>query len=170
MALRHRRRPGAHEPTPRGGSDRCATAATTFGVLALALTVLLKVACLARFGSATGLLVLIAVHAVSRAAIAIHCSPCRRCAATGSARGPASRPTTTSQLAVGIGVVLAFLLLLGKGILVALFAPLLRRRSRLGPALWIARRIGGYTGDTLGAVQQIAEITFLVIAALLIAR
>ena len=35
---------------------------------------------------------------------------------------------------------------------------------------WIAERIGGYTGDTLGAVQQKAEIAFLVVAALFIAH
>jgi len=33
---------------------------------------------------------------------------------------------------------------------------------------WIAARLGGYTGDTLGAVQQKAEIAFLVVAALLL--
>ena len=33
---------------------------------------------------------------------------------------------------------------------------------------WIAQRLGGYTGDTLGAVQQKAEIAFLIVAALLI--
>ena len=33
---------------------------------------------------------------------------------------------------------------------------------------WIAQRLGGYTGDTLGAVQQKAEIAFLVVAALLL--
>jgi adenosylcobinamide-GDP ribazoletransferase len=26
--------------------------------------------------------------------------------------------------------------------------------------LWYARRLGGYTGDTLGATQQITEVTF----------
>jgi len=35
---------------------------------------------------------------------------------------------------------------------------------------WIARRLGGYTGDTLGAVQQKAEIAVLVVAALMLAR
>jgi adenosylcobinamide-GDP ribazoletransferase len=32
----------------------------------------------------------------------------------------------------------------------------------------VARRLGGYTGDTLGAVQQKAEVVFLVVAALFI--
>ena len=42
----------------------------TFGMLALALSVLIKVACLASFSGATGLVVLIAAHALSRATIA----------------------------------------------------------------------------------------------------
>src|SRR6516164_1644549 len=42
----------------------------TFGVLALALSVLIKVACLAQFSGATGLVVLIAAHALSRAVLA----------------------------------------------------------------------------------------------------
>jgi adenosylcobinamide-GDP ribazoletransferase len=33
---------------------------------------------------------------------------------------------------------------------------------------WVAKRLGGYTGDTLGAVQQKAEVVFLVVAALFI--
>ena len=42
----------------------------TFGVLALALSVLIKVACLAQFSGATGLVVLIGAHALSRAVLA----------------------------------------------------------------------------------------------------
>ena len=142
----------------------------TFGVLALALTVLLKVACLAKFGSSTGLVVLIAAHAVSRAAIAIPLLALSPVRSDGLGARTGKPSDNDVWLAVGIGVVLAFLLLLGKGILVALFAPLLAVAAAWVAALWIAERIGGYTGDTLGAVQQIAEIVFLVIAALLIAR
>src|SRR5207237_5288901 len=43
----------------------------TFGVLALALWVLIKVACLAQFSGATGLVVLIAQHELSRAGLAL---------------------------------------------------------------------------------------------------
>jgi adenosylcobinamide-GDP ribazoletransferase len=73
-------------------------------------------------------------------------------------------------LTVGIGVALAFLLLLGKGFFVAILAPLAAVASAWAASHWIAKRLGGYTGDTLGAVQQKAEIVFLVVAALLIAR
>ena len=89
---------------------------------------------------------------------------------TGWARGSASRPTTTSGSTIGIGAVLAFLLLLGKGFFVALLAPLAAVAAAWFASHWIARRLGGYTGDTLGAVQQKAEIVFLVVAALFIGR
>ena len=88
----------------------------------------------------------------------------------GSARRSASRPTTTSGSTIGIGAVLAFLLLLGKGFFVALLAPIAAIAAAWFASRWIAQRIGGYTGDTLGAVQQSAEIAFLVVAALFISR
>ena len=142
----------------------------TFGVLAIALSVLVKVACLAPFSGATGLVVLISAHALSRAVIAYPLL----------AFGPAQdnglgarvgKPTDNDVwLAIGIGAALAFLLLLGKGLFVALLAPLAAVAAAWGASQWIAKRLGGYTGDTLGAVQQVAEIAFLVVAAFFIAR
>ena len=140
----------------------------TFGVLAMALSVLVKVACLAQFGSATGLVVLIGAHALSRAVIAyplLAFSPVR----ADGLGVRAGKPTDNDVwLTIGIGAVLAFLLLLGKGFFAALLAPLAAVAAAWYATRWIADRIGGYTGDTLGAVQQKAEIAFLVVAALLI--
>jgi len=142
----------------------------TFGVLALALSVLVKVACLAQFGGATGLVVLISAHALSRAAIAyplLAFSP----AQDNGLGARVGKPTDNDVwLAIGIGAALAFLLLLGKGLFVAILAPVAAVATAWGASQWIAKRIGGYTGDTLGAVQQAAEIAFLVVAALFIAR
>jgi len=39
---------------------------------------------------------------------------------------------------------------------------------RLLAALWFRHRIGGYTGDCLGAVQQVGELTFLLTALALV--
>jgi len=134
----------------------------------LALSVLVKVACLAQFGSATGLVVLIGAHALSRAVIAyplLAFSPVR----ADGLGVRAGKPTDNDVwLTIGIGAVLAFLLLLGKGFFAALLAPLAAVAAAWYATRWIADRIGGYTGDTLGAVQQKAEIAFLVVAALLI--
>jgi adenosylcobinamide-GDP ribazoletransferase len=51
---------------------------------------------------------------------------------------------------------------------VAILAPLAVLASAWFTSHWVARRLGGYTGDTLGAVQQKAEVVFLVVAALFI--
>jgi adenosylcobinamide-GDP ribazoletransferase len=140
----------------------------TFGVLALALSVLIKVACLAQFGAATALVVLIGAHAVSRAVLAwplLAFSPVH----SDGLGAQAGKPTDNDVwLTIALGAVLAFLLLLGKGFFVALLAPLGAIAAAWAASRWIADRIGGYTGDTLGAVQQKAEIAFLIVAALLI--
>lgn len=142
----------------------------TFGVLALALGVLIKVACLAQFGAATGLVVLISAHALSRSVLAyplLAFSPVH----DNGLGSMAGKPTDNDVwLTIAIGAGLAFLLLLGKGLFVAILAPLAVMASAWFATHWIAKRLGGYTGDTLGAVQQKAEIVFLVVAALFIGR
>ena len=140
----------------------------TFGVLALALSVLVKVACLAQFSGPTGLVVLIGAHALSRAVIALPLlfySPVHVDGLGAQVGKPADNDV---WLTIGIGAALAFLLLLGKGFFVALVAPIVTIAVAWAASRWIAQRIGGYTGDTLGAVQQKAEIAFLVVAALFI--
>jgi adenosylcobinamide-GDP ribazoletransferase len=140
----------------------------TFGVLALALSVLIKVACLAQFAGGTGLVVLIAAHALSRAVLAyplLAYAPVHQ----DGLGAQAGKPTDNDVwLTIGIGAVLAFVLLIGKGFFAAILAPVAAIASAWFASRWIAERIGGYTGDTLGAVQQKAELVFLVVAALLI--
>jgi adenosylcobinamide-GDP ribazoletransferase len=53
---------------------------------------------------------------------------------------------------------------------VALLAPIVSIAVAWFASRWIAERIGGYTGDTLGAVQQKAELAFLVVATLMISH
>jgi adenosylcobinamide-GDP ribazoletransferase len=142
----------------------------TFGVLALALSVVVKVACLAQFGGGTGLAVLIATHAMSRAVLAyplLAFSPVRK-----DGLGVlAGKPTDNDVwLSVGIGAAIAVVLLIGHGLLVSIPAPLAVMAATWFGARWIAQRIGGYTGDTLGALEQKAEMVFLVVAALFIAH
>ena len=92
----------------------------TFGVLALALSVLIKVACLAQFSGATGLVVLIGAHALSRAVLAYPLLAYAPVHADGLG-AQAGKPTDNDVwLTIGIGAALAFLLLLGKGFFVAI--------------------------------------------------
>ena len=142
----------------------------TFGVLALALTVLIKVACLAQFSGSTGLVVLISAHALSRAVLAYPLLAYAPVHSDGLG-AQAGKPTDNDVwLTIAIGAAIAFLLLLGKGLFVAILAPAAAIAATWFASRWIAARIGGYTGDTLGAVQQKAEIAFLIVAALLIAH
>ena len=142
----------------------------TFGVLALVLSVLIKVACLAQFSGATGLVVLMAAHALSRAVLAYPLLAYAPVHDDGLG-AQVGKPTDNDVwLTVAIGAALAFLLLLGKGFFVALLAPAAAIAAAWFASRWIAQRIGGYTGDTLGAVQQKAEIAVLVVAALMLAR
>jgi adenosylcobinamide-GDP ribazoletransferase len=139
----------------------------TFGVLALALTVLVKVACLAQFSAGTGLVVLIGAHTLARAVLALPLlfySPVQADGLGAMAGKPSDNDVWT---AIGIGAAIAFVLLVGKGLVVAVLAPALTIAAAWYASRWIARRIGGYTGDTLGAVEQKAELAFLLVAALL---
>ena len=57
-----------------------------------------------------------------------------------------------------------------KSFFAAILAPLAVMAAAWFAARWIAAKIGGYTGDTLGAIEQKAELVFLVVAALFIAH
>ena len=140
----------------------------TFGVLALVLSVLIKVACLAQFSGATGLVVLIAAHALSRAVLAYPLLAYAPVHADGLGAMAGKPSDQDVWLTIVLGAALAFLLLFGKGLLVAIVAPAAALAAAWVASQWIARRLGGYTGDTLGAVQQKAEIAVLVAAALLL--
>jgi adenosylcobinamide-GDP ribazoletransferase len=140
----------------------------TFGVLALALSVLIKVACLAQFSGSTGLVVLIGAHALSRATLAYPLLAFSPVHADGLG-AQAGKPTDNDVwLTLAIGAGLAFILLLFKGFFAAILAPAISIFAAWFASRWIAERLGGYTGDTLGAVQQKAEMVFLIVCALLI--
>jgi adenosylcobinamide-GDP ribazoletransferase len=112
--------------------------------------------------------VLISAHALSRAVLAYPLLAFSPVHADGLG-ATVGKPTDNDVwITIGIGAGLAFLLMLGKGLLVALLAPLAVLASAWFTSHWVAKRLGGYTGDTLGAVQQKAEVVFLVVAALFI--
>ena len=153
-----------------GGQDRDHALAVmrdsrlgTFGVLAIVLSVLLRTAALARIGDAVHSgLALIAAHAASRGALPV----AMRVMAPARADGlgvEAGRPGAPAAIAAVTISVLTSL---------AAFGPI-RGAIALGAAgaavfaagALAQRRIGGYTGDVLGAFQQIGEIVVLLTAA-----
>jgi adenosylcobinamide-GDP ribazoletransferase len=128
----------------------------TFGALALILSVGLRVCSLPHVLDAAASLV--AVHALSRGWLPwLMCrdSPAR---ANGLAAGAGKPEAGTALWAAGLGIAVAVLAL---GLMAGLMAA--SALCALGVAALARRRLGGYTGDTLGAAQQAAEIGALLL-------
>lgn len=131
------------------------------GALALLLSVGLRWAALAAMAPMPGALALIAAHAGSRAALAAVPLLARYAREQGLGRAlDAARPADAG-IALGTAAVIALLAAGGAG----LFA--LALALALGGAVlaFLARRLGGYTGDGLGTIQQVVEIAILLVLA-----
>jgi adenosylcobinamide-GDP ribazoletransferase len=135
----------------------------TFGVLAIVLSVLLRAAALAEIGEVVQVgLALIAAHAASRAALplAMRILAPARAEGLGAAAGRPRLPLAVTALVIGTVLALAAL-----GPWRGALAIALSGSALLGSGVMAQRRIGGYTGDVLGAFQQVAEIVMLLTAA-----
>src|SRR5215472_2989180 len=135
----------------------------TFGVLAIVFSVLLRAAALAGIGEAIHAgLALIAAHTASRAVLplAMRMMAPARADGLGAAAGRPPTPHALAALAIGLLITLAALGP-GRGLIAFVLAG--AAVSALG--VLAHRRIGGYTGDVLGAFQQIGEIVMLLTAA-----
>ena len=133
----------------------------SYGAIGIVLMLLAKAAALielAAIGPATAAVALLVAHPLSRlaAAAVLHALPYARSDDSSKAAALAQRLSRGELILAGLcGLLPAFVLL----------APL-QGLSALGLAalltLWLARlflrRLGGHTGDLLGAVQQAAEL------------
>ncbi|HEY0685528.1 MAG TPA: adenosylcobinamide-GDP ribazoletransferase [Steroidobacter sp.] len=132
----------------------------TFGVAALVLTVLIKVAALSALPVTLAIVVLISGHAFSRA-----CAVTLLFAGSYVGNPELSRARAVAQpmgrgefvFAALIGI--APLYWCGMHAVAGFFGALLVLYAL---ARWFMRRLGGFTGDTLGAAQQLTEISFYV--------
>jgi adenosylcobinamide-GDP ribazoletransferase len=135
----------------------------TFGVCALILSFMLRVAALTNLGD-TGLVtaVLIAAHAAGRAPIAAFMRFIPAARADGMSADAGHPPLGSAMAAILLGLVpLMICLGFAAGVVaVALLA------AGFGFMAWLCKRqIGGQTGDVLGALEQIGEIVVLLVAA-----
>ena len=135
----------------------------TFGVLAIVASVLLRSAALAGIGDAvhTGL-GLIAAHAASRAVlpVAMRTITPARADGLGVEAGRPSVSVATAAMTIGVLISLAAL-----GPTRGAIALGAAGAAVFASGVLAQRRIGGYTGDVLGAFQQIGEIVMLLTAA-----
>ncbi|MGJ7040190.1 adenosylcobinamide-GDP ribazoletransferase [Shinella sp. BE166] len=161
-----------------GGRDRESALAImkdsrvgSYGAVALVLSFGLRAAAIAALAAVltpSGLgMVLLAVAAASRTAMVWHWSllpPARRDGVAASVGEPDKGATT---MALASGILLAALLLLPHGTLLSLVLTLIAAAAAVLVFNRIAmRKIGGHTGDTIGATEQLAEMSVLFALAL----
>ena len=130
----------------------------SYGVLGLVLALALKFAALAAVPAARFLVIAVAAHAFSRFMAVSVMATQHYVRDDDNARAkPVAQDISSVGLACAALFALAPLVWLGwAGVAGAAGALVLR----LAAAQYLYRRIGGYTGDCLGAVQQITEIGF----------
>ncbi|HEX2152085.1 MAG TPA: adenosylcobinamide-GDP ribazoletransferase, partial [Stellaceae bacterium] len=135
----------------------------TYGVLALVLSVGLRVTAIAAIGDPVFVgLALVAAHAASRAVLPSAMLLLRpaRDNGLGAAAGRPSGTIAALAALIGAAIVLATL-----GPLTGALALLLASGAVALAGMLARRQIGGYTGDVLGFFQQIGEIVMLLVAA-----
>jgi adenosylcobinamide-GDP ribazoletransferase len=135
-----------------------------FGVLAIGLSLLARVAALAALATPIAVGALVAAHALGRAALPLVMAREPFARADGLAVSAGRPREGAALLAIGLGLVFA---LLGLGWSGGILAVLLAAAITFGLTRLARRKIGGQTGDLLGAIEQLVEIAVLAVAAAL---
>jgi adenosylcobinamide-GDP ribazoletransferase len=153
-----------------GGSDRAGKLAImrdsrqgSYGILALVFSIGLRTAALATIGDPLlAGLALLAAHTASRGVLPamMRLLPSARPDGLGASAGKPSIPVAITAAVIGIGFALATLGPVRGGVALAISIAVVAAAAMLAH-----RQIGGYTGDVLGAFQQIGEIVMLLAAA-----
>jgi adenosylcobinamide-GDP ribazoletransferase len=132
-----------------------------YGAVTLGLSLLIRWSALSEFGSvATVFCALIAAHMASRslAGAFMHLLPPAR------ADGLSAGAGTVSLEVAGVGAILGAVALFLLGFGAAVIALVLLAVLFFGFRLLCLKQVGGHTGDTVGALQQLGEITILLVA------
>lgn len=134
----------------------------TYGAAALVLSIGLRWAALAGFSAEEGLIALVMCHTISRAMI----PPVLVSGHFARSRGLASSVAEgVTSLEAGFAILIAFAVAMIAGPVAGLagFAAAIIAGGLM--LSFLMYRIGGYTGDGLGAIQQVAEIAILLVLA-----
>lgn len=138
----------------------------TYGVLAVTGSILLQVTALAALAETSAVqaaFAFVAAHTGSRAAMVWHWSRTPPARSDGVAAG-SGQPGTPAVKAVLIsaGIVLALAAIAATGIVVTAIAAMAVYAATSGFSRLTGRLIGGHTGDTIGASEQIARSVMIV--------
>ena len=135
----------------------------TYGALALVLSIGLRAAALEAIATPwAAAAALISAHTVARALLpaVMAWTPAARADGLGAAAGPPE----SAQVGVALGLAAAIaLVLLGFGAAIAAFV--LAGLAAAALASLARTGVGGYTGDVLGAIEQVGEVAVLLAAA-----
>lgn len=134
----------------------------TYGAIGLILSVGLRWFALADMGAWTGFTALVVAHIAGRLLIVVALSVADYARDEGAGVGVAGGVHgSETAVAIGISLLLAGLLAGWSGMFVLAAATL------CGGAMiaLLVRKLGGYTGDGLGAVEQVAETSALIVLA-----
>jgi adenosylcobinamide-GDP ribazoletransferase len=134
----------------------------TYGVCALILSILLRVAVVATLGQPSlALCALIAAHGAARATLPVFMMIVPPARDDGLSRA-AGQPTQQSAIIAGVLGIAILAVFLGP---LAGFAALILLVVVMALTAWLSSsQIGGQTGDVLGALEQIGEATVLLVA------
>lgn len=135
----------------------------SYGALALGFGIALRVAALTQLPLWAGAFALIASHAAARATPGFVINAMSYAGDTNAMKvGYAETPVQSDELWFAlIAVTVAALPLVFVSVSSVVFGALLGAALATALAIWSRRLIGGYTGDVLGAIEQMFEIGFL---------
>ena len=138
-----------------------------YGVIAVAGALLLRAAALAGLAEAVSptmaALAFVAAHALARAAMVWHWSHLPKARPDGVAAA-AGQPAAGAVKAALLGAAAAFVLALlpAAGLFAGAVAAVLAAGTALAFARLCRRMVGGHTGDTIGASEQVGETVILI--------
>lgn len=134
----------------------------SYGALALIVSIGLRWSALATLTIGDGVFALIAAHALSRTMILLPIAFTNYAREDGLGQSVSDGISASRFWLIGACTGIVVILAFGTAGLIAGSLALLTTGLF---TLYLKSRIGGYTGDTLGAVQQIAEISMLLVFA-----
>ena len=133
----------------------------TYGTLALIAALALKFSALMALPELSIIVALIIAHAISRFSSVMVIATSQYARQDGKAKpvvGGVSATGFAVAAVTGVAALIAGVFFLPAQAVAAGLAGL--ALAHIGMRLFFERRLGGYTGDTLGAVQQVSEIGF----------